>query len=47
MRAGEKAHSFGGRAELGEALGKPDGSLSAILTVIRAAGDARNRDEFR
>lgn len=40
------AHGFGGRAELRETLGEPDGSLSTILAVFRMAGDARNRDEF-
>ena len=40
-------YSFGRRAELRETLGEPNGSLSAILTVIDQTGDARNRDEFR
>jgi hypothetical protein len=44
---GENAHSFGGSTELGKTLREPDGSMSTILTVFRAAGDARNGDEFR
>ena len=41
-----KAHGFGGRAELRETLGEPDGSLSTVLAVFWTAGDARNGDEF-
>ena len=41
-----KAHGFGGRAKLREALGEPDGSLSTVLAVFWTAGNARNGDEF-